>query len=108
MLDANKLVSIDLITRGIFESYVYFKLLLTDERRLYAKSYMAATEISELKMYNNLIEDNKNGRKLRALLNTIERLKKDIGFNSEERLKRINNVYTEVFEKEKIIKSGTI
>lgn len=35
---------------------------------------MAATEISELKMYNNLIEDNKNGRKLRALLNTnIER-----------------------------------
>ncbi|WP_213810248.1 DUF5677 domain-containing protein [Jeotgalicoccus sp. WY2] len=63
---------------------------------------MAANEISELTMYNNLIENNKNGRKLRELLNTnIERLNKDIGFNSEEKLKRINNLYTEVFEKRK-------
>ena len=100
LLDANKLVSIDSITRDIFESYVYFKLLLTNERRLYAKSYMAAKEISELTMYNKLIEDNKNGRKLRELLNTsIERVNKDIGFNSEEKLKRISNIYTEVFEK---------
>lgn len=100
LLDAGKLVSIDLITRSVFESYVYLKLLLLKDRRLYAKSYVAAQKMKEFSMFNSLIAENKDGVKIRKLLGKrIEEIKRDINFEAEEKLNKIQLHFSDVFEK---------
>lgn len=100
LLDAEKLVSIDLITRSIFESYVYLKLLLLKDRRLYAKSYIASQKMKEFSMFNSLIAENKDGVKIRKLLGKrIEEIKRDIKFEAEEKLNKVQLQFSDVFEK---------
>lgn len=103
LIDGEKLVSMDIISRSIFESYVYLKLILKNDRRLYARSYIASQKASELSLYNSLIAENKDGMKIRSLIGKqLKDIKRDLNFEGDEQSNKIQSQFSDVYDKRNV------
>lgn len=89
---------IDSVTRNIFELSIYLELLLSKDNKIYGRSYRAYIQYRGYKMYQDVIAQNKLGRKIREWLDIDrEDFIEGAPVEVEEGLEHIRNTYSDVF-----------
>ena len=101
LIEEEKGTSIDIISRSLLESYVYFKLLLKKDRRLYAQSFWLARNIKGMEMMKKVLEKNRNGQKLRELLGRqLEDIERDMNIiKAIKKVSDLKNKYSNILNR---------
>ncbi|WP_163581136.1 DUF5677 domain-containing protein [Gracilibacillus saliphilus] len=105
LIENDQDTSIDIVTRSVFENYIYLRLLLSKDNKILSRSYMLRKKYKEIKLYENIISSNKTGRKIRAFLPKldVEKMKQIAKYGTpEHEIEKLKKEFSDVLEKRQL------